>query len=451
MHDRGFHGDLAVVFYAFSKYNFKQLNEIASAYETAYNHSLTSAIKTYFGGIVRKTLLYLLCDPIDLFCKKLKDAIHDPDVKKDVINRIIGGTDKSIVQTSLAAKYEEKYGTSLVDAMFEKLRGDYRSVVITYVTSSDITDGLESKRLYEIKRTGVASSYRPPPQQQAPTAAPRPAAPASPAAAPPRPPPPPPPRPPRAPPPPAPPAPKWRSGSPVQEPPAHTTAIEGNEEELEHLRAGDHFKAELPPAPRPSGYESGDESVVSAQSAAAGFAHSNSKSKKHKSAWFSTQATEEPAEGSILNSATNSSGVAGASAASGEQASLPEPMKGWAQKEGHIFLTWKRRYFVLESNPTCTVISYYVNEGKAPSFGSELKGAMTLRWYEIIQIDDLTIHLKGKGDGEKDLKMRFASSEVLKKWIEMLRIHLDYRTKIDAIYKTIGGLHSPQTLNGKIV
>jgi site-specific recombinase XerC len=92
-----------------------------------------------------------------------------------------------------------------------------------------------------------------------------------------------------------------------------------------------------------------------------------------------------------------------------------------------------------------------VNEGKAPSFGSELKGAMTLRWYEIIQIDDLTIHLKGKGDGEKDLKMRFASSEVLKKWIEMLRIHLDYRTKIDAIYKTIGGLHSPQTLNGKIV
>lgn len=440
----------------FSKYNFKQLNEIASAYELAYNHPLLSDIKTHFGGIVRKTLIYLLCDPIDLFCKKLKDAINDPDVKKDVINRIIGGTDKSVVQTSLIAKYEEKYGISLVDAMFEKLRGDYRSVVVTYVTSSDITDGLEMKRLYEIKRTGVASSYRPAPPQAPTAAAPSTGAPASPAqASPPPPRPPPPPPPPRhpcktAPPPPPSLAPEGGSASPVQES-TITTVTEGNDEELEHLRARARSKAQqLPPLPRPNGYESDDESVVSAASAAAGFANS----KTHKSTLFSTQTTEGSIEGSLLHSAANSSWMADIPAATGEQGGstgLPEPMKGWAQKEGHIFLSWKRRYFVLESNPVCTVISYYVNPGKSPTFGSELKGAMTLRCCDIIQIDDSTIHIKGKGDGEKDLKMRFDSAELLQKWTEMLRIHLDYRTKIDAIYKKIGGIHSVQTLNGKIV
>jgi hypothetical protein len=182
--------------------------------------------------------------------------------------------------------------------------------------------------------------------------------------------------------------------------------------------------------------------------------------KTQNSALFPSQKPQETVEYSSFNNQDPSWVAISPSSGIGGQSSsivLPEPMRGWALKEGHIFRTWKRRYFVLESNPTSTVISYYVNEGKPPSFGTGLKGTMTLRSYEITQIDDTTFHLKGKGDNAKDLKMRLASSDLLQKWMQVLRIHLDYRTKIDAINKTSGDIHSTQStakannLKGRIV
>lgn len=457
LHERGFGKDLVVVLNVFAKYNFKQLNEIASAYEFAYNQPLLSVIKTYFSGIVRKTLIYLLCDPVDLFCKKLKDAINAPDVKRDVINRIIGGTEKSIIRSALAAKYEEKYGVSIVDTMFDKLRGDYRSVVVSYITSSDITDGLELKRLNEIKRTGISSSI-----VQRPPSVPRPSSVSSlPSVAPPSPvsKPPPPPPPPKSnngtaskPPPPPPPPPR-----PVEEE-VPTLAPEGVEEELERLYLGDAAKPELPPIPRPSGFESGDDSVVSAIAAASPAAMfgrpAPAQSKKQNSALFAMLKPQGGGDGdthdpSWVNLVPSSIGAAQAGSIV-----MPEPMRGWAFKEGHIFRTWKRRFFVLESNPTSTVLSYYVNEGKPPT---DLKGTMTLRTYAVTQLDDTTIHLIGKSDTEKDLKMQFTSSDLLQKWVRVLRIHLEYRTKIDAINGTTGGIHSTQStakannLKGRIV
>ena len=45
-------------------------------------------------------------------------------------------------------------------------------------------------------------------------------------------------------------------------------------------------------------------------------------------------------------------------------------MRGFFEKEGHIFKTWKKRYFVLNAE----VLSYYTDENM-----SKLKGSYTIR------------------------------------------------------------------------
>ncbi len=45
-------------------------------------------------------------------------------------------------------------------------------------------------------------------------------------------------------------------------------------------------------------------------------------------------------------------------------------MRGYYEKEGHLFKTWKKRYFVLSDG----VLSYYVDEGM-----SKLKGSYTIK------------------------------------------------------------------------
>jgi hypothetical protein len=64
---------------------------VADAYERLFSKSLEATIKSEFRGAVEKAFLFLISDPIDSYCRLLKDATDGVGTTEDVINRILGG------------------------------------------------------------------------------------------------------------------------------------------------------------------------------------------------------------------------------------------------------------------------------------------------------------------------------------------------------------------------
>jgi annexin A7/11 len=100
----------------FSTLTFDQLQEVSRSYERLFNSSLMEAVESEFIGDLELALTSLLCDPIDLFCKKLKVAVVGMGTDEDVINRIIGGSGKARVK-KIANRYFEKYDKNLAIAL----------------------------------------------------------------------------------------------------------------------------------------------------------------------------------------------------------------------------------------------------------------------------------------------------------------------------------------------
>ena len=101
----------------FSALSYDQLQEVARAYDRLFNSSLIKAVESEFSGDIELALTSLLCDPIHLYCKKLKEATKGMGTDEDTINRIIGGSGKRLLVKQIAKQYFEKYDKDLANVL----------------------------------------------------------------------------------------------------------------------------------------------------------------------------------------------------------------------------------------------------------------------------------------------------------------------------------------------
>lgn len=122
---------------------------------------------------------------------------------------------------------------------------------------------------------------------------------------------------------------------------------------------------------------------------------------------------------------------------------LPASMQGWAVKQGHIFPTWRRRFFVLVSDESSTVLKYYYcqrdhndliegdeNDGHSTSTFI-LKGCIHIYPMSIVTLlDSTTLYIYNTHQKQKDLKMQFLNANDAQKWCDSIRQHIFYRENI---------------------
>lgn len=103
----------------------------------------------------------------------------------------------------------------------------------------------------------------------------------------------------------------------------------------------------------------------------------------------------------------------------------PAVAKCWAEKEGHFFTNWKRRFFVITSSPSATILVYYENESPNKPYGTDEKGTIDITNYRMNVSGDI-IHLTGPGDA-KDMKMKIDFTAERERMKAAIQQHLDYR------------------------
>lgn len=106
-------------------------------------------------------------------------------------------------------------------------------------------------------------------------------------------------------------------------------------------------------------------------------------------------------------------------------ASCPVKCVGWLKKEGHMFHTWKRRYFVLLDGE----LAYYEGPSDSPPFGTKNRGSITLRDVTIDcsngKLGKRRIYIAGEV-GTKDLLLEAESESERERWREALQAHASY-------------------------
>jgi hypothetical protein len=290
----------------FSSHSAAEMKVIAETYDRLFGSSLHAAVKSEFSGSIKDALLNLLDEPIDFYCRQLKDASVDRiGTDEGTICRIIGGNNKATVHL-IAQRYFEKYNKVLVEELRGELSGDFREAVVTYISTSDITGGLE-ELIKQVQFLQV---------EEAPAPAPEPAP------------------------------------APVVAPPIRMEQ---------------------------------------------------------------TESTPSPAK-------------AAPPAAAASPNTPPEAMTGWGVKEGHIWKTWKRRFFVLESDSSSTTIKYYAEEIE------DLKGEINIRNYNVntINADGTTaLFLSGRNQDDKTLTIKLEGNAQREAWFEACTQHIAYRKRMD--------------------
>lgn len=121
-----------------------EMKAICDAYDSAYNCSLEKAIQSEFSGAMEDALIGLLYHPSDLYCRKLKKAMDGMGCDEDTVSRILGCNDKKDIH-KIAQRYFERYDVQLVDMLSSELYYNYRHACMDYVSTSDVTDGMEDK------------------------------------------------------------------------------------------------------------------------------------------------------------------------------------------------------------------------------------------------------------------------------------------------------------------
>ena len=70
----------------------EECKQVAAAYERLFSTSLEATIKSEFRSVMEKAFLFLINDPIDNYCRLLRDATDGLGTTEAVINRILGGS-----------------------------------------------------------------------------------------------------------------------------------------------------------------------------------------------------------------------------------------------------------------------------------------------------------------------------------------------------------------------
>lgn len=68
---------------------------------------------------------------------------------------------------------------------------------------------------------------------------------------------------------------------------------------------------------------------------------------------------------------------------------IPALHKGFLLKRGHIVKNWQERFFVLESTPLATTLTYYVRQCDDPPFGDTVKGKLDMKNYDLVGPEDV--------------------------------------------------------------
>ena len=137
-----------------------ELKAIMDCYDASYHNSLEKAIKSEFSGEIERALVGLLYAPEDFYCRLLKDATDGFGCNEATVSRILGAHDKGAVH-KIAERYFQKYDQKLVDVLSSELYYDYRHACMTYVQTSDITDGMED-RLAALEIVNTDPAPKPP-------------------------------------------------------------------------------------------------------------------------------------------------------------------------------------------------------------------------------------------------------------------------------------------------
>lgn len=319
----------------------EQISQVGRSYERLFNKSLESAIKSEFSGNSENALVYLLCDPIEIYCRKLQSAtVGQLGTDESLVCRIIGGNEKHVVR-EIAARYFKKYDRSLIKDLEKELSGLFSLAVITYIDSHDSSFDILPASLKDVP------SNAPPP-------------------------------------------------APVKE----VVVIKES-------------------APPPRAF---------------------SPQKQQAPVYMESKPTYSEVATLTTNTMQLSEPKSTPEKQSGYPVSpqgIPEVMRGWAVKEGHFFRNWKRRYFVLISTKTATILRYYEEESDTPPYGQTEKGEINIRNYSVSLIDGDTVYIKGKNEDDKDMKLKIDESHAHErtKWMEAFRAHIDYRSNEDSVQR----------------
>ncbi|CAE7670863.1 Anxa6, partial [Symbiodinium microadriaticum] len=123
-------------------HNLKEVRQIADAYERRHNKSMEKAIVDKFSGELERAMIALINDPIDFYCRRLKEAMKGMGTDEGIVNRILGGNDKKTVH-EISQRFFVKYNKPLDKELSDELSGDYRRAVVAWVRTSDYTQGYD--------------------------------------------------------------------------------------------------------------------------------------------------------------------------------------------------------------------------------------------------------------------------------------------------------------------
>ncbi|CAM9281718.1 unnamed protein product, partial [Ectocarpus fasciculatus] len=107
----------------------QEVQQIAAAYESRHGTSLEAAIRSEFSGSLETGLVNLLHEPLDVYARYMKDFCDGIGTNEEGLNRILGGSDKELVQL-ISARYFEKYGKTLEETLKSELGGDYKKACL---------------------------------------------------------------------------------------------------------------------------------------------------------------------------------------------------------------------------------------------------------------------------------------------------------------------------------
>lgn len=123
--------------------------------------SLEKTIDKMVTGSLKSAMLYMLREPLDIMCLKLKTAMSGlMTTDEEPISRIIGGNMMHVTQ-NLVAKFREKYDADLQQMIQKATGGNFRKALLAYLEGKNPLGSTDAEfALWDTPSGGEAQDYR---------------------------------------------------------------------------------------------------------------------------------------------------------------------------------------------------------------------------------------------------------------------------------------------------